>query len=117
VLEKIMPFDTKILDDLMRVAGGAFETVAGVRDEARARMRDRFERVLAEMDMVTREEFEVVRAMIAEARTVEESLAARVAALEAATVTAAAKTASRAKIPSTRPVRGKKTMAGPRATE
>lgn len=79
-----MSFDVRVIDDLMRVATGALGTVAGLRDEARARMRDQFERVLSRMDVVSREEFEVVRAMAAKAREEHDALAERVAALEAA---------------------------------
>ena len=45
-------------------------------------MRERVERMLADMDMVPREEFEAVRAMAQTARSEQEDLAARVAELE-----------------------------------
>lgn len=79
-----MPFDTKLIDDLVRVATGAFGAVAGVREEARTRLREQFEHVLSRLDVVTREEFEIVRALAQRAREEQELLAARVAALEAA---------------------------------
>lgn len=78
-----MPFDTKLIDDLVRVATGAFGAVAGVREEARTRLREQFEHVLSRLDVVTREEFEIVRALAQRAREEQELLAARVAALEA----------------------------------
>lgn len=78
-----MQFDHRLIDDLARVAGGALGTLAGVREEVEARLRQQFERILAGMDLVTREEFEVVRAMAQAAREEQERLAARVAALEA----------------------------------
>jgi BMFP domain-containing protein YqiC len=74
--------DNRILDDLAKVAAGAFSGVAGMRQEVEARLRQQFERILSSMDVVSREEFEVVRAMAAKARTEQEALAARVAALE-----------------------------------
>jgi BMFP domain-containing protein YqiC len=86
-----MPFDTKLIDDLVRVATGAFGAVAGVREEARTRLREQFEHILARLDVVTREEFEIVRALAQRAREEQELLAARVAALEAAAKPAAAK--------------------------
>ena len=89
-----MSFDVRAIDDLMRVATGALGTVAGLRDEARARMRDQFERVLSRMELVSREEFEVVRAMAAKAREEHEALAERISALEAARPAAAAKEAA-----------------------
>lgn len=79
-----MQFDHRLIDDLARVAGGALGTLAGVREEVEARLRQQFERILAGMDLVTREEFEVVRAMAQAAREEQERLAARLAALEAA---------------------------------
>lgn len=79
-----MQFDHRLIDDLARVAGGALGTLAGVREEVEARLRQQFERILAGMDLVTREEFEVVRAMAQAAREEQERLAARLAALEGA---------------------------------
>jgi BMFP domain-containing protein YqiC len=79
---RTMQFDHRLIDDLARVAGGALGTLAGMREEVEARLRQQFERVLAGMDLVTREEFEVVRAMAAKARAEQETLAERVAELE-----------------------------------
>jgi BMFP domain-containing protein YqiC len=89
-----MPFDTKLIDDLVRVATGAFGAVAGVREEARTRLREQFEHILSRLDVVTREEFEIVRALAQRAREEQELLAARVAALEAAAKPAASKRAT-----------------------
>jgi Uncharacterized protein conserved in bacteria len=77
-----MAMDNRILDDLAKVAAGALGGVSGVRHEIEARLRQQFERVLANMEVVSREEFEVVRAMAAKARAEQEALAARLAALE-----------------------------------
>jgi BMFP domain-containing protein YqiC len=77
-----MAMDNRILDDLAKVAAGALSGVSGVRHEIEARLRQQFERVLANMEVVSREEFEVVRAMAAKARAEQETLAARLAALE-----------------------------------
>ena len=82
--ERFMQFDHRLIDDLARVAGGALGALAGVREEVEARLRQQFERILFGMDLVTREEFEVVRAMAQKARAEQEKLAKRVAELEAA---------------------------------
>ena len=74
--------ENRILDDLAKVAAGAMGGVAGVRQEIEARLRQQFERILANMDVVSREEFEVVKAMAVKARMEQEALAARLAALE-----------------------------------
>lgn len=78
-----MQTNNRILDDLARVASGAMGGLAGVRHEVEGRLREQVERLLAGMDLVTREEFEAVKAMAAQARTEQDLLAARLAALEA----------------------------------
>lgn len=77
-----MQTDNRLLDDLARVASGAAGALSGVRGEVEARLRPQFERILAEMDVVPRDEFEAVKAMAARARTEQEALEKRVAALE-----------------------------------
>jgi BMFP domain-containing protein YqiC len=79
-----MQTQNRFLDDLARVAAGALGTLSGVKGEVEARLRDQLERVLAGMDLVSREEFEAVKAMAAKARTEQEDLAKRLAALESA---------------------------------
>jgi len=78
-----MQTQNRFLDDLARVASGAIGVAADMRGEIETRLREQFEKVLARMDLVTREEFEVVKAMAAKAREEQESLAARLAKLEA----------------------------------
>jgi BMFP domain-containing protein YqiC len=90
-----MQTDNPLLDDLARVASGALGALTGMRGEIEARVRDQLERVLARMDMVTREEFEAVRAMAAKARTEQDRLLERIAALEARLESLAAKPARR----------------------
>lgn len=77
-----MQTQNRFLDDLARVTSGAMGVAAGVRGEVEARVREQLERVLAQMDLVPREEFEVVKAMAAKARSEQEELAAKVAQLE-----------------------------------
>ena len=78
-----MQTENRFFDDLARVASGAFGAVAGLRSEAETLVKQRFERLLTDMDLVRREEFEAVKAMAARARGEQEDLAIRVAALEA----------------------------------
>jgi len=77
-----MQIQNRLLDDLARVAGGALGVASGMRSEIEARLREQFERILNQMDLVTREEFDAVKAMAAKAREEQERLAERVAALE-----------------------------------
>lgn len=77
-----MQSQNRFFDDLARVANGAVGALSGVRSDIEARFRDQLERVLAGMDVVSREEFEAVKAMAAKARAEQEELQRRVAALE-----------------------------------
>jgi BMFP domain-containing protein YqiC len=77
-----MQTQNRLFDDIARVAAGAIGTLSGVKGEVEARLREQLERVLAGMDLVSREEFEAVKAMAANARAEQEDLARRVADLE-----------------------------------
>jgi BMFP domain-containing protein YqiC len=80
--EQAMAMENRILDDLAKVASGALSGITGVRQEIEAKLRQQFERILADMAVVNREEFEAVKAMAAKARTEQEQMAARLEALE-----------------------------------
>lgn len=91
-----MQVENRFLDDLAKVANGALGALSGVREEIEALVKQRVERFLAEMDLVTREEFEAVKAVAARARSEQEKLETRVAELEKA-LAARTKPASKAK--------------------
>lgn len=78
-----MQSQNRFFDDIARVASGAVGAISGVRGEIKSRLRDQLERVLAGMDLVSREEFEAVKAMAAKAREEQEMLQRQIAALEA----------------------------------
>ncbi len=78
-----MQSDNRFFDDAAKLAGGAIGTLAGLRREIEALARQQVERLLARMDLVTRDEFEAVKEMAAKARAEQEDLAVRLAALEA----------------------------------
>ena len=78
-----MQTSNRLFDDLARVASGAFNTLSGLREEIETRVRERVERMAADLDLVSREEFDAVRAMAAKARAGQELLEARLAGLEA----------------------------------
>ncbi len=78
-----MQTENRFFDDLAKVATGAFHTLGGLKDEVESRFRERLERLANEMDLVTREELDAVKAMAAKARTEQERLEERVIALEA----------------------------------
>jgi BMFP domain-containing protein YqiC len=77
-----MQSQNRFFDDLARVAAGAVGALSGVKGEVEARLREQLERVLAGMDLVSRDEFEAVKAMAANARSAQEDLVKRVAELE-----------------------------------
>ena len=77
-----MQTDTRFFDDLARLAGGTMGALGGMRTEVETLFRQRLERIVADMNLVTREEFEIVQAMATKAREENEDLAARLEALE-----------------------------------
>lgn len=78
-----MQTQNPFFDDLARMAGGALGALSGLKAEIEALVRQQFERFMAGADMVPRDEFEAVRALAIKARSEQEDLEARVAALEA----------------------------------
>jgi BMFP domain-containing protein YqiC len=79
-----MQSSNRLLDDLAKVASGAASAVAGVREEVEGLVRQRVERLIADLDLVSRDEFDVAKAMAAKARAEQEKLEQRLQALEAA---------------------------------
>ena len=78
-----MQRDDRVLDDLARVVTGALGALHGAKGELAARFRDQLERLAADLELVSREEFDAVKAMAVRARSENEALAARLEALEA----------------------------------
>ena len=79
-----MQTENRLFDDLARVASGAINTLGGLREEIELRVKERIERFAGEMDLVSREEFDAVKAMAAKARADQEALLARISTLEQA---------------------------------
>jgi BMFP domain-containing protein YqiC len=78
-----MQTDNPLLDGLARIFTDVAGAAQSVRTEVDTFMRQRLERLVADMDFVPREEFDAVKAMAAKARGENEHLEARIAALEA----------------------------------
>lgn len=74
----------KFFDDMSQLMTNAAGMAQGVREEAETAMRSRLERFISESNLVTREEFDAVREMAILAREENETLKARIDALEAA---------------------------------
>jgi BMFP domain-containing protein YqiC len=73
----------RVLDDFARMMTDAAGAAQGVRREMETFFRSQGERLVGQMDLVQREEFEAVRDMAAKARTENEALKRRLAELEA----------------------------------
>ncbi len=73
----------RFFDELAKVMTNAAGAAQGARREVDNLVRAQIERVLADIQIVQREEFDVVRDMASMARTENEALRARIAELEA----------------------------------
>jgi BMFP domain-containing protein YqiC len=72
----------RIFDEMARLVNDAAGVAQGVRREAETVMRAQMERFLRDMDLVKREEFEVLKDLVTATREENERLAAKVAELE-----------------------------------
>ncbi len=72
----------RMFDEFARLMTGAAGAAQGIRREVEEIVRTQAERILRELDVVPREEFDAVRDMAAKAREENEKLEARIAALE-----------------------------------
>jgi BMFP domain-containing protein YqiC len=79
-----MQSEKRIFDDLAKVLNGVAGTVAGMGREAEASMRERGREWAGGLDLVSREEFDAVKTLAANARAEADALGKRVAALESA---------------------------------
>jgi BMFP domain-containing protein YqiC len=79
-----MQSEKRIFDDLAKVLNGVAGTVAGMGREAEASVRERAREWAGGLDLVSREEFDAVKTLAANARAEADALGKRVAALEAA---------------------------------
>jgi BMFP domain-containing protein YqiC len=73
----------RFFDEVARLMNDAAGVAQGVRREFDTLFRTQAERILGELDVVRREEFEAVKEMARLAREENEALKARIAALEA----------------------------------
>ena len=77
-----MQSQNRFFEDLARLATGAAGTMAGIGREMESAMRQMVERFVGGLDLVSRDEFEAVKTMAANARAEVESLRARLDAME-----------------------------------
>ena len=79
-----MQTQSPFFDEVARLMSEAAGAADGVRREAETVMRGHLQRLIADMDFVSREEFEAVKEMAQKAREENEALKARLATLESA---------------------------------
>ena len=90
-----MQSENRLFDDFVKVLNGAAGTVAGMTREAESNFRERAREWIDGMDIVSRDEFEAVKAIAVAAREESLALKARLDALEAGAAPKAAATRSR----------------------
>ena len=78
-----MQSKSRPLDDLTNLMTNAVGAVKGVGDEVKAIGRSQAERMIADLDLVGRDEFEVLKAMLEKSQTEIEALRQEVKALKA----------------------------------
>lgn len=90
-----MQSENRLFDDFVKVLNGAAGTFAGMTREAEAGFRERMREWVGGLDMVSRDEFEAVKAIAVAAREENQLLKARLDALEAKAPRAAAAPAAK----------------------
>jgi BMFP domain-containing protein YqiC len=78
-----MQSENPIIADVVKLMNSAAGTLAGMTREARDGARERIKEAMGGLDFVSREEFDAVKQLAANAREESEALKLRIAALEA----------------------------------
>ncbi len=79
---KPMQTNSRIFDDIARLASGALGTAQGMKSEWENLFHQRIERLVADMDLVPREEFDAIKAMAVSLSETVEAQNTRIEALE-----------------------------------
>ena len=74
--------NNRLFDEFAKLMTDAAGVAQGVRDEAETAIRAQLERFMGDMDLVSRDEFDAVKAMAVAAREENDALAVRLAILE-----------------------------------
>lgn len=69
-----MHVDSKVLDDLSKLLGGALGAASGMKGEVEGQIRRHLERVMMDLDLVSREEFEAMSVLAKKAMERQEKL-------------------------------------------
>lgn len=92
-----MQTNSKIFDDFARLASGAVGTAQGMKTEFDNLIHQRLERMMTKMDLVPREEFDAVKAMVVSLSETVEQQAAKIESLEKKLATKPRKTGTASK--------------------
>ena len=82
-ISRTMQSKNSMIADFVKMANSAAGTFAGMTREARDNARERMKEAMGGLDFVSREEFDAVKTMAANAREKVDALEARLAELEA----------------------------------
>ena len=77
-----MQSENRLFDDFVKMMNGAAGTLAGMGREAEGAFKERVKEWVGGLDLVSRDEFEAVKAMAAVARDEVEALKAKIDSLE-----------------------------------
>jgi len=77
-----MQKNNKFFDDMAKVATGAAGGLLDMKREMESMVGNQLEKLLQKMNLVTKEEFDTVQAMLAKARAEQEEIKKRLDALE-----------------------------------
>ena len=77
-----MQIRNRLLDDIAKMANSAAGLASGMREEIEALVNSRVEKNLDRLNLVSREEFDVVKAMLSKSRTEQEKIEERLRKLE-----------------------------------
>ena len=91
--------NNRLMDELAKLVTGAAGAAQGVRTEVDSFMKAQAEKVLNDMEIVSREEFDAVRDMAIKAREENNALLARIEVLEKALKSSPAKKSPAKKTP------------------
>jgi len=74
--------NNRLFEDISRIAGGALGAAGGVKADIEALVRTQASKLIDELDLVRREDFEAARDMASKARLEQDAQAERMAILE-----------------------------------
>ena len=97
-----MQTQNRFFDDLARLLGGAAGTLSGIRNEIEGLIRHQFERLLANTELVSRDEYEILYTLTQKGRSRQEKLEERLNTIETQIMMINRRTSALKRLPSRR---------------